>query len=78
MAYGITSTTFFLSVGATAAMASASVHIAEIFTTGVSGVAHAKLGNVNKRLFLRLLVPGMIGAILGAVLVTQIDGNALT
>ncbi|PWF49120.1 sulfite exporter TauE/SafE family protein [Massilia glaciei] len=77
MAYGITSTTFLLSVGATPAMASASVHIAEIFTTGVSGVAHAKLGNVDKRLFLRLLVPGMIGAILGAVLVTQIDGKAL-
>lgn len=77
MAYGITSTTFLLSAGATPAMASASVHIAEIFTTGVSGVAHAKLGNVDKKLFLRLLVPGMIGAVLGAVLVTQVDGKAL-
>lgn len=77
MAYGITSTSFLLSAGATPAMASASVHIAEIFTTGVSGVSHAKLGNVNKSLFLRLLVPGMIGAILGAVVVTQIDGKAL-
>jgi uncharacterized membrane protein YfcA len=53
------------------------VHIAEIFTTGVSGVAHAKMGNVDKKLFLRLLVPGMIGAVLGAVLVTQVDGKAL-
>jgi uncharacterized membrane protein YfcA len=77
MAYGITSTTFLLSAGATPAMASASVHIAEIFTTGVSGVAHAKLGNVNKKLFLRLLIPGMIGAVLGAALVTQVDGKAL-
>lgn len=77
MAYGITSTTFLLSAGASPAMASASVHIAEIFTTGVSGVSHAKLGNVNKKLFLRLLVPGMIGAVLGAVLVTQIDGKAM-
>jgi uncharacterized membrane protein YfcA len=77
MAYGITSTTFLLSAGATPAMASASVHIAEIFTTGVSGVSHAKLGNVNKKLFLRLLVPGMIGAVLGAVLVTQIDATVM-
>ena len=77
MAYGVTSTTFLLSAGATPAMASASVHIAEIFTTGVSGVAHARMGNVNRALFLRLLVPGMIGAILGAILVTQIDGTIL-
>lgn len=77
MAYGITSTTFLLSAGATPAMASASVHIAEIFTTGVSGVSHAKLGNVDKKLFLRLLVPGIIGAVLGAVLVTQIDATVM-
>lgn len=77
MAYGITSTTFLLSAGASPAMASASVHIAEVFTTGVSGVSHARLGNVNKKLFLRLLVPGIIGAVLGAVLITQIDGKAM-
>ncbi len=77
MAYGVTSTSFLLSAGATPAMASASVHIAEIFTTGVSGVAHARLGNVNKALFLRLLVPGIIGAVLGAVLVTQVDGAVM-
>lgn len=77
MAYGITSTTFLLSAGASPAMASASVHIAEVFTTGVSGVSHAKLGNVNKKLFLRLLVPGIIGAVLGAVVITQIDGKAM-
>lgn len=77
MAYGVTSTTFLLSAGASPAMASASVHIAELFTTGVSGVAHARLGNVNKKLFLRLLVPGMIGAVAGAIVVTQIDGKAM-
>lgn len=77
MAYGVTSTTFLLSAGASPAMASASVHIAEIFTTGVSGVSHARLGNVNKKLFLRLLVPGMIGAVVGAVLITQVDGKAM-
>ncbi|SFI69307.1 sulfite exporter TauE/SafE family protein [Nitrosomonas sp. Nm34] len=75
MAYGITATTFLLASGANPAAASASVHIAEIFTTGVSGIAHAKFGNVNKHLFTRLLLPGMLGGILGAVLVTHIDGT---
>ncbi len=77
MAYGVTATTFLLGTGASPAAASASVHIAEIFTTGVSGVSHAKLGNVNRALFLRLLIPGILGAVLGAVVVTQIDGKIL-
>ncbi|MBA4143356.1 MAG: sulfite exporter TauE/SafE family protein [Nitrosospira sp.] len=74
MAYGVTATSFLLATGASPGAASASVHIAEIFTTGVSGISHVKFGNVNKALFMRLLVPGMLGGILGAVLVTQIDG----
>jgi uncharacterized membrane protein YfcA len=77
MAYGVTATTFLLSAGASPAAASASVHIAEVFTTGLSGISHVKLGNVNKSLFLRLLLPGIIGAVLGAVLITQVDGKAL-
>ncbi|MCU9950720.1 sulfite exporter TauE/SafE family protein [Pseudomonas solani] len=77
MAYGITATTFLLTAGASPAAASASVHIAEVFTTGLSGISHVKLGNVNKSLFLRLLLPGIIGAVLGAVLITTFDGAAL-
>ncbi len=77
MAYGITATTFLLGAGASPAAASASVHIAEVFTTGLSGISHVKLGNVNKSLFLRLLIPGMIGAVLGAVVITQFDGKVL-
>ena len=77
MAYGITATTFLLSSGVPPAAASASVHIAEVFTTGLSGISHAKLGNVNKKLFLSLLLPGMLGAILGAYLVTQVDGDVI-
>jgi uncharacterized membrane protein YfcA len=77
MAYGITSTTFLLVAGASPAVASASVHIAEVFTTGVSGISHVKLGNVNKNLFLRLLVPGMVGAVTGAVIVSKVNGAAI-
>lgn len=77
MAYGITSTSFLLATGSSPAVASAAVHIAEVFTTGVSGITHIKLGNVNKNLFLRLLVPGMIGASTGAWIVSSFDGKAL-
>ncbi|MFT3779756.1 MAG: sulfite exporter TauE/SafE family protein [Ottowia sp.] len=77
MAYGVTSTTFLLSTGVPPAAASASVHIAEIFTTGFSGLSHWKLGNINRQLFKRLLIPGIIGGVAGAYIVTSIDGNTL-
>jgi len=77
MAYGITATTFLLSTGVSPAVASASVHIAEIFTTGFSGLSHWRFGNINKRLFKQLLIPGVIGALTGAWILTNIDGNAI-
>jgi len=77
MAYGISATTFLLGTGASPAVASASVHIAEIFTTGLSGLSHLRLGNVDRKLMLRLLIPGVIGGVLGALVVTKFDGAAL-
>lgn len=77
MAYGISSNTFLLSVGVSPAIASASVHVAETFTTAVSGVSHWRLGNVDKVLFKKLILPGVLGAILGAYILTQIDGNVI-
>ncbi len=77
MAYGISATAFLLSMGATPVMASASVHIAEVFTTGFSGLAHARAGNVNVTLFLRLLFPGIVGGIAGTLLITSIDTQLL-
>ena len=77
MAYGVTATTFLLTAGVAPATATASVHIAEIFTTGASGLSHWRMGNINKPLFKWLLIPGMIGAVVGVLLVTSIDGKAL-
>ncbi|MDV2982813.1 UNVERIFIED_CONTAM: sulfite exporter TauE/SafE family protein [Methylobacteriaceae bacterium AG10] len=77
MAYGITSTTFLLSTGVPPAAASASVHVAEIFTTAFSGLSHWRLGNVDGALFRRLLIPGVIGAVAGAYLLTSVDGDTI-
>ncbi len=57
MAYGVTSTSVMLSFGVPPATASACVHAAETFTTGASGLAHWKFGNVDKRLIWRLADP---------------------
>ncbi len=75
MAYGVTSTSVMLSFGVPPATASACVHAAETFTTGASGLAHWKLGNVDKRLIWRLAIPGAIGGALGAYVLTNIPGE---
>lgn len=77
MAYGVTSTTFLLSTGVAPVTASASVHIAEIFTTAFSGASHWRLGNVDKALFKRLVIPGVIGGVIGTYLLTSIDANKI-
>ena len=77
MAYGVSSNTFLLSLGLPPAAASASVHMAEVVTTGVSGISHWRLGNIDWKLVKRLLIPGMIGGVAGAYLLTSIDGDIL-
>lgn len=77
MAYGVSSNTFLLSLGLPPAAASASVHMAEVVTTGVSGTAHWRLGNIDWNLVKRLLIPGVIGGVAGAYLLTAINGDIL-
>lgn len=77
MAYGVSSNTFLLSLGIPPAAASASVHMAEVVTTGVSGISHWRLGNINWKLVRILLIPGVIGGIAGAYLLTSVDGNLI-
>lgn len=72
MGYGVTSTTILLSAGVNPAAISGSIHTAEMFASGASGYSHYRFGNVNKKLFKALLIPGVIGAILGAILLTQL------
>jgi len=77
MAYGVTATSLLLSFGIPPAAASATVHTAECFTTGASALSHRAFGNVDRFLFRRLLLPGMIGAIAGAFTLTRFEGDAL-
>jgi uncharacterized membrane protein YfcA len=77
MAYGITSTSVLLSVGVAPATASAAVHAAETFTTGVSGMAHWRLGNIDRTLIWRLALPGMAGGAIGAYVLTSIPGELI-
>ncbi|MGY0560341.1 sulfite exporter TauE/SafE family protein [Luteimonas sp. A277] len=75
MAFGLVASSILLSMGLPPATVSASVHTAEIFTTGASGASHLAAGNVDRKLFLRLAVPGALGGILGAVALTQLPAD---
>lgn len=73
MGFGLTSSTLLLTLGTSAAVASAAVHAAEIGTTLASGASHWRLDNVDKRILIRLAIPGGVGALLGATFLSNID-----
>lgn len=73
MAYGVTSTTLLLAVGTNPAAASATVHLAEIGTTLVSGAAHWKFGNVDWKVVAKIGVPGAAGAFAGATFLSSLS-----
>lgn len=75
MAYGVTSTTLLLAVGLTPAIASASVHIAEVGTTAASGFSHWRFGNVDWAKIGWMAVPGALGAFVGAMFLTSIPAE---
>jgi uncharacterized membrane protein YfcA len=75
MAFGLISNTMLIWIGVPPAAASAGVHAVETFTTGVSGVSHAIQRNVDWRLFLRLMIPGVIGGVIGAYGLSNVDAS---
>jgi uncharacterized membrane protein YfcA len=76
MGYGVTSATCLMSFGISPVSVSAAIHTSEIFTTGISGYSHYKFKNVNKKMFRHLVIPGVAGAILGAVFLVFLGDNA--
>src|SRR4029450_12334696 len=77
MAYGLSGTTVMLSLGIPPATASASIHAAEVFTTGIPGLSHWRFGNVDWAFVRRLALPGMVGGAIGAYLLTTIPGETV-
>lgn len=78
MAFGVISNTLLVGVlSLPPAQASQRVHVVECFTTATSGLSHMFHGNIDKRLFARLVIPGVIGGVTGAYLLTSIDGEAI-
>jgi len=77
MGYGVTSSRLLVSLGVYPAIASASLHTAEIFTTFISGASHLKLGNVQRSIAVPLIVSGVIGGFLGAFLCVKVSAGSL-
>lgn len=78
MAYGVSCSSMLLTIGVPPAIATASVHTAEVFTTGVSGLSHIFMRNVDKKLFFRLVFTGVTGAVIGAFLISKVlDGKII-
>ncbi len=74
MAFGVISNTLLVGVmGVPPALASQRVHVVECFTTATSGISHLLHGNIDKKLFFRLLIPGMVGGAAGAYVLTSLD-----
>jgi len=78
MAFGVISNTLLVGVlGVPPAQASQRVHFVECFTTAMSGISHLIHRNIDGKLFLRLVVPGMIGGFLGAYLLSNLDAGVV-
>lgn len=77
MAYGVTGSSLLLSFGLPPATSSATVHAAECFTTGASGLSHHAFRNINATLFKKLLLPGIVGAVVGAYILSNFPGQTL-
>jgi hypothetical protein len=75
MAYGVSASSLLLARGLVPAAVSATVHAAEVFTTGASAISHHYFGNIDRRLFWRLTIPGVVGAIVGAYILSRIPGD---
>jgi uncharacterized membrane protein YfcA len=77
MAYGVSSNGVLLTLGVPPKLASASVHAAEVVITAISGFSHFRVGNVDRQLVLRLILPGVVGGAVGAYLLTRVDGDMI-
>jgi hypothetical protein len=71
MGFGLVSNAVLLAIGTPPASSSAAIHAAKVFTGGASALSHAWFRNIDRRVFLHLVVPGMIGGVIGAVVLQR-------
>ncbi len=76
MSYGVTSASFSLAMGLPPATASMAIHISEVMSNGIAGWMHYKMGNVNWKLFKLLIIPAIVGAVLGAFILSSLHAYA--
>jgi len=77
MGYGISASSILATMGIPPAVTSATVHAAETVTAGVSSASHAWFRNIDRRIFLSLLVPGVIGGVLGASVLAHVPAHTV-
>jgi uncharacterized protein len=77
MAFGVIASSSLMVTGAPPAIASAAVHAAEIVTTGISGASHVWNKNVDRKLFLKLVITGVCGGVLGAYVLTGVPEHII-
>jgi uncharacterized membrane protein YfcA len=76
MGYGVISAICLISAGISPVSVSAAIHTSEVFSSGISGYSHYRFGNINKKLFRHLVVPGVAGAVLGAIALISLGERA--
>ena len=77
MGFGPTSSSILLSQGISPAAASATVNLAKIATGLASGVSHWRFGNIDRRIVLKLAIPGAVGALVGTTVLANVDGDQI-
>lgn len=78
MAYGVSCSTLLMNLGVPPRISTSAVHTAEVFTTGASGLSHLFMKNVDLKLLIRLVIPGIIGSAIGAYLISNVfDGKII-
>jgi uncharacterized protein len=77
MGFGPTSSTILLSAGVSPVATSTTVNLAKVVTGLASGGAHWRMGNVDRKLVMRLAVPGAIGAVLGTTVLATVEPDTI-
>ena len=77
MGFGPTSSSILLSSGISPAAASTTVNLAKIATGLAAGVSHWRFNNIDRRLVLKLAIPGSIGALIGTTVLANVDGDEI-